>query len=307
MVKKSLVSAPGKIIISGEHSVVYGQPALLSAINKRLYVQIEENNQGVRIMADEPTELAEYALEKTREFLGERINHLKIKIKSEVPVNRGLGSSAALSVAMVGALFRWVGREWNKSLINQLALTIEKKQHQNPSGGDNSVSCFGGLMAFQQGKIRRLKTKFDFQKFILIDSGQAIESTGEMVAGVGRKFQAPNSKTQKILDELGKITLRFIEEFKDPRHFDYSKCLISKNQRLLEKLGVVGKKAQRLVRLIEEQGGAAKICGAGGVKEGSGVLLCYHQNPKILLDFTQKEQIPYFKLKLGEEGLRDEN
>ncbi len=299
MVKKSFVSAPGKIILSGEHSIVHGQPAILAAVNRRLLVEIEESKNGVEIVSDQPTELAEYALQKTSEFLDENIDNLKIKIKSEIPVNRGMGSSAALSVAIVGVLFRWWCREWDKNLINRIAYEIEKKQHQNPSGGDNSVSCFGGMIVFEKGKIEELDCAV-LPNFVLLDSGEAVESTGEMVSAASQKPKA-------IFKKMRRITLRLIEVLKRGKQFEYLKWLISENERLLEELGVVGNKAKRIIRGIEALGGAAKICGAGGVKEGSGILLCYHQKPTILLDFAKKNKVPSYQLKLGEEGLRDED
>jgi len=298
MVKKSLVSAPGKIILSGEHSVVYGQPAVLGAINRRLFIEIEKSEDKLEIISDEDTVLAYYALQKIEEFLGKKINNFKIKIKSEIPINRGMGSSAALSVAMVGGVFHWLNEEWNKSLINRIAYEIEKKQHQNPSGCDNSISLFGGLIIFQKGKIKKLDFA-DLPNFILLDSGQAVESTGEMVSRV-------SAKSQKIFNKIGDITLRLIEVLKKGKP-DGFKNLISENERLLEKLGVVGEKAKKIIREIEDLGGAAKICGAGGVKEGSGILLCYHQKQEILLGFAKKNQIPNYQLKFEKEGLRNEN
>ena len=297
MVKKSIVSAPGKIILSGEHSVVYGKPAILSAVNRRLFVEIEKDNNKKEIISDEGSALAYHALKKTEEFLGEKIDNLKIKIKSEIPTNRGMGSSAALAVAIVGALFRRLGIEWDKDLINRIAYEIEKKQHQNPSGGDNSVSLFGGLIVFQKGKIEKLDFA-DLPNFVLLDSGRAIESTGDMVSAV-------RAKSQTIFEKMRKVTLRLIEVLKKEQ-LGYLKRLISENERLLEELGVVGKKAKRIIRKIEDLGGAAKICGAGGIKEGSGILLCYHQNPNILLEFAKRNNLDNFRLKLGEEGLRDE-
>ncbi|MBL7150730.1 mevalonate kinase [Candidatus Microgenomates bacterium] len=298
MVKKSLVSAPGKIILSGEHSVVYGQPAVLGAINRRLFIEIEKSEDKLEIISDEDSALAYYALQKIEEFLGKKINNLKIKIKSEIPINRGMGSSAALSVAMIGGVFRWFNREWDKNLIYKIAHKIERKQHQNSSGCDISISLFGGLIIFQKGKIKKLDFT-DLPNFILLDSGQAVESTGEMVSRV-------SAKSQNFLNKMGDITLRLIEVLKKGKP-DGFKNLILENERLLEKLGVVGEKAKKIIREIEDLGGAAKICGAGGIKKGSGILLCYHQEPEILLSFAKKNQIPSYQLKLEKEGLRNEN
>lgn len=301
MVKKSFVSAPGKIILSGEHSVVHGQPAVLTAVNRRLFVTIKKNKNNLEIIADEPIDLAEFALQKTSQLLGEKIKNFKITIKSEIPVNRGMGSSAALAVAIVGGLFRWLNKEWDKDLINQIAYEIEKKQHWNPkgpSGADNSIACFGGMIVFQKGKIKKLKG-VNLPDFVLLDSGRAIESTGEMVSLASKKPPA-------IFKKMGKVTLRLIEVMKKKKQASL-KNLILKNERFLEELGIVGDKAKIIISQIENLGGSAKICGAGGIKAGSGVLLCYHQKPGILLDFAKKNKIPSYQLRSGEEGLRNED
>src|SRR5690242_8139521 len=102
-------SAPGKIILLGEHSVVYGYPAIASSINRRLTIQ-----NG--------------------------------KIKSNIPMGAGMGSSAAFAVASAGIK---IGKP-NLVKINGLAYEMEKKRHGNPSGLDNTVSTYGGFLWFRK-------------------------------------------------------------------------------------------------------------------------------------------------------------
>ncbi len=309
------VSAPGKIILSGEHSVVYGQPAILTAINKRLYVEIKKGRGSTKIITDQNPELVHHALfnvipAKAGIYTNKKMfNNLKITIRSEIPVNRGLGSSAALAVALTGALLRWFNQKWNKKLINQIAFEIEKKQHGNPSGADNTIALHGGTIIFQKGKIKRLKVSH-LPQFVFIDSGLASETTREMVKIVNAKIKNQNAKLQfkiqNLINNLGKVTAQCIKTLKE-KNSNQLKFLIRENERLLEELGVVGEKAKRIIKEIESLGGAAKICGAGGLKKGSGILLCYHQNPQVLLNFAQKSHLKNYQLKLGAEGLRNEN
>lgn len=331
--EKAKVSAPGKIILSGEHSVVYGQPAIVTALDKRLFVEIKEGKGKTEIITDEDPDLAYYALLKTEEFLKEKLPALKIKIGSEILVNRGLGSSAALSVAVVAALFNYLKKELDKdllhrlpgasrrpsevrvgqprtklscekALINQIAFEIEKKQHGQPSGCDNSIATFGGTIEFRKGKIKPLRIKPNFD-FLLIDSGRAVENTGEMVALVRRKFNY--LKTKKVIKKIGKVTVQLIKEFKR-RDFNKLKLktLIAENEKLLEELGVVGEKAQKITREIEDIGGTAKICGAGGIKSGSGIILGFHQNQGKLKSLLRKQNIAFFKAKIHQKGVRIE-
>lgn len=312
MVNKVIkVSAPGKIILSGEHSVVYAQPAILAAINKRLYIEIKKESRQTKIITDQNPDLAYPALSIIENMLKKRTSHLVIKIRSEIPVNRGLGSSAALAVALTGALLRWFSQKWDKKLINQIAFEIEKKQHGNPSGADNSIATFGKMIIFQKGKIKRLKVSH-LPQFVFIDSGPASETTREMVEKVNAKIKNQNAirqpadKIQNLINNLGKVTAQFIKTIKE-KNSNQLKFLIRENERLLEELGVVGEKTERIIKEIESLGGAAKICGAGGLKSGSGILLCYHQNPQVLLDFAHKNHLQDYQLKLGAEGLRNEN
>ena len=117
------VSAPGKIHISGEHSVVYGKPALLCTINKRVYVTIQEHtssehgqlgkqtillrNTEFSMQSDKNvTHLPNLAIKEAYAFLNKtpRTN-IALQIHSELPIGCGMGSSAAVSAAIVGAIF----------------------------------------------------------------------------------------------------------------------------------------------------------------------------------------------------------
>jgi mevalonate kinase len=71
----------------------------------------------------------------------------------------------------------------------------------------------------------------------------------------------------------------------------------------LEELGVVGERAKKIIRLIERSGGAAKICGAGGLKKGSGMALVYHGDLSVLKRNLKKNKIDFLKVKLGEKGV----
>ena len=299
MGRKIRVSAPGKIILSGEHSVVYGQPAIVTAIDKRLLVEIEKGRGKTEVVSDEKPDLAHYALLKTEEFLKEKLPVLRIKIHSEIPVNRGLGSSAALSVAMVAALFCWIGERFDKNLINKIAYEIEKKPHGQPSGCDNSIATFGGMILFRKSKIKSLEIKPSFS-FFLIDSGRAAESTKEMVMIV--RERSKNLRIKKVIKQMREVTVLLIKELKKS-NFNYLSSLIFKNEQLLEELGVVSKQAQKIIRGVEKIGGAAKICGAGGFKKGSGIILAFNKDQRKLRKFLQEQKLLFFKTKINQTGV----
>lgn len=310
MIKRTRVSAPGKIILSGEHAVVYGHPAILAAVDRRLFVEIEKAKGGLEIISHESTDLAKYALKKIKEVFGEKIKEgLRIKIDSQIPVGCGMGSSAALAVAFTGAIFKLVSDSWKREEINKIAFEIEKKQHGNPSGGDNSISTYGGLLWFKKEtekfKVFSHLAIKSSPKIFLINSGKPEETTGEMVAMVKDSYSSYPRKIRRIFREMEKITKEMLNLLLEETHSRLGELFLV-NEKLLEKLGVVSPKTQSLVKKIEKIGGGAKISGAGGKRKNSGIILAYHKDPEVFLGFAQKEKLPLFEVKLGEEGVRVE-
>ena len=115
------------------------------------------------------------------------------------------------------------------------------------------------------------------------------------------------SKTNKqtIIRQMGKITSKIVNCFQKQSYSPLS-ILITQNQRLLEKLGVVSKKAKQIIRLIEKHGGSAKICGAGGIKKGSGMILIYHPNLKKITPLLHQKGLKPINIKLGQKGVKIE-
>src|SRR3989304_191754 len=161
------VSAPGKIHLLGEHSVVYGKPAIIAAIDLRLTVTIrplssviatppwrgEQTSSTVEdssliVQNDKIKEIFEPIVKKHLKI--KTIPPYKLEISSQIPIGSGLGSSAAVSVAYITALLSFLKYKWDLNLINQLSFEAEKVFHGNPSGGDNSTVCFGGLIWFRK-------------------------------------------------------------------------------------------------------------------------------------------------------------
>ena len=271
------VSAPGKLIISGEHAVVYGYPALVTAVDKRLSVTLAGG---------------------------------KKTIESNIPIGRGMGSSAAYTVATSAVKLFLRDRKLDLNGINDTAYRAEKKRHGNPSGVDNTISTYGGLLWFRKESeslklFSSIQAKRALLKLYLIDTGRPLESTKEMVAKVKRLYKKDPSATEIIFRKIERVTRSFLKYLLGEGATNFQE-LIKENESLLEKLGVVSDSTVKLIRGIEKVGGAAKISGAGGWKDRSGILLVYHKNPEKLHIFAKKNNLNLFEVKLGEEGVRIE-
>lgn len=313
------VSVPGKIHLLGEHMVVYGRPAILAAINKRLYVQVKSQKSKVKskeeiiINTKENDDLVWETIKVfQKNFSIEKLPLLEITITSQIPTGSGLGSSAALAGALTGALMKRIKNIWNPQKVNELTYKIEKIAHGNPSGADNSTVIFGGMVWYRR-EFDFLKsiwslslTAYKIPQFVIIDSGRPAETTKEMVAIVANLYAKKRKKFEEIFTNQEEQTKNLLLALKTGNEKQLS-AAIKQGENNLEKIGVVGDFAKKIIREIESLGGAAKICGAGGKKQGSGILLCFHRDLSKLILISKKYNIPVMPIKLGEEGIRLES
>ncbi len=304
--------SPGKVIISGEHSVVYGQPAVVGGISLGISTQAQPSREEkyklddqylshiFDIFSDYFTKKGQlsYKLPPIRDRVQVHFPKLKVIVDSTLPQKAGLGSSAAFAHAVFLSLANFFNISINAHEMFELVWLAEAFIHTNSSGIDPAAVVFGGLLQYQKSKILPIGSKPFFDSdFVLIHSGQAEESTGDMVKLVADK---PASYRDMIVSQIGKVTTEIVQQLnkkRQTRKFDYS--LLSENQSLLEKLGVVGDTANYMVRSVEKIGGVAKITGAGGLRSGSGFLLCWHQKLSTIIDLAVKKNWQYRKLSLG--------
>lgn len=303
------VSAPGKVILMGEHAAVYGRPALLSAINRR--VTVTAKNRGFKEKKFKDSNFLQLIKNTvSKELKLKRLPDFEISINSELKSGYHLGSSAATAAAVIAALLYYVKKIWNPLLVNQLTFQTEKVMHGNPSGADNSVCVFGGLIWFRKeldflSSIWQLplKNKTILENFYLLDSGKSHESTAELVRGVKERFVLNRQKYQEIFNQNEEATKNIARAL----HDNDTQLLLSslqKGARTLEDLGVVSPRAKKYIALIERNEGAAKILGGGGRRSGAGYLLVFHQNPAVLQKALEPHKLRLEPLVLGEEGLR---
>ncbi|MFA4661619.1 mevalonate kinase [Pyrococcus kukulkanii] len=287
-----LASAPAKIILFGEHSVVYGKPAIAAAINLRTYVEAElRRDDRIRIEAHDikvpgltvsfseneiyfesdygkAAEVLSYvrqAIELAMEEAGVR-KGINVSITSQIPVGAGLGSSAAVAVATIGAVSKLLGLELTREEVAKLGHKVELLVQGASSGIDPTVSAIGGFLYYEKGNFEHLP----FMELpIVVGYTGSSGSTKELVAMVRRRYESMPELIVPILNAMGKLVKKAKEvitsELDEEEKFAKLGELMNINHGLLDALGVSTKKLSELVYAARTAGAlGAKITGAGG-------------------------------------------
>lgn len=306
------VSAPGKVFLMGEHAVVYGTPALLSAVNKRLVVTARSSSSfSISTQNKHLKEYMRYAAGiVTNDQNMRSLPQVTLSVDSDIPYGYHLGSSAAVAAATVGALLYVVSKLWNPDKINKLAYEVEKKQHGNPSGADNTSVVFGGFLWYRK-ELQYLKSMWQLplvldkenDHFFLVNTGKPVETTGEMVEYVAERKRRYPSRIQKALIVNEQQTRLLADALKHKRSKDIISA-IQAGQHTLEVFGVVSSEVKKFIRDVEKLGGAAKILGGGGRKKSAGYVLCYHKKMKEVSQAAGSYGYEVESVVLGGDGIR---
>lgn len=282
--------SPGKCILTGEHSVVYGEPAVAAALSQGVVVSMTDGElDPSHPFADFIQHVFAIFKDKHQSKLPQihqDLSQIKVDLTFQIPIGSGLGSSAALAHALIKALYDWFELEYDAPTLFELVQASEKLVHGNPSGVDAATVINGSLNFFQkkqqQFQIKPIPSKFKQPlELLLIQSGEPTETTGEMVQLVADRLQSDPSLATTI-KEIGLISRQLSQQLQNGR---LEPALLTQNHQLLAQLGVVGTKAAAMIQEIEAVGGAAKISGAGGIKSGSGIILVY------AVDINQVQQL----------------
>lgn len=311
---KSKASAPGKVILFGEHFVVYGIKAILCAINKRITVtaiDVDEDKiiikSNIGSLSEKPNKniseiksplkpfyyLADKMLKEQNQIKG-----LEIIVDSEIPLGVGLGSSSACCVAGAAAISRLFGEKSQKEIL-QLAIEAEKTIFENTSGADCTVCTFGGIMEYNK--------KNGFQKleyepnFHLIIANSNIEHSTESVVSKVKQFKEEN--TDRFSNLCGKET-KLIEDVLEILKENNIKELgekIIQNQEYLETIGVSNEKLRHMIKIGKKFSLGSKITGAGG--GGCIFSLIEESNLGNILNEFKNNNYECFSVKIDFKGL----
>jgi len=273
-------SAPGKAILFGEHAVVYKRPAIavpITQINARAVVTPLPNEQPGTIRLESPevdldTTLARLPGEHPMNVLFEHIKqHLRIshfpamhvRIASSIPVAAGLGSGAAVSVAIIRAVCEYLGKPLPNNEVCQLAYQAEKVYHGTPSGIDNTVITYAQPIYFVSGQPFDLLQVFEPFTLVIADSGEK-SSTAKIVSNVRHQWVEDTFRVESIFDTITKIVNQAREKIEEGPLKDLGP-LMTANHSYLQQLGVSTRKLDFLVETAIKAGArGAKLSGAGG-------------------------------------------
>lgn len=266
-------SACSKIILFGEHAVVYGQPAIaVPLVDLRAHVTLQPSEVGLVFELPRLTESIHCDTTPSHPFcvlvqnFSQRYEHnlpnVCIKITSQIPIASGLGSGAAISTAIVRGLGSYLDIEIPLETQNELVYAIEKLFHGTPSGIDNSVIVFEKPLFFiREHALEMLENKLPF-RILIGDTGVTAE-THVAVSAVRQLYEERTSKTRAVIDEIGRIAYEARDCMKRGSWRDLG-ALMNHNHRLLQTLTVSTNQLDLLVTQAVEAGAlGAKLSGGG--------------------------------------------
>ena len=280
-----VATAAGKVILLGEHAVVYGRHALALPIGNAVSAEIEKTAAGVTLS------VLEWGISRPIEFgdnnaqgidavvalilreLGIEKQSFAIRVRSKLPLAMGLGSSAAIAVAIVRAFDDALGLALDDVRINEVAFECEKLAHGTPSGIDNTIATYAKPMLFRNAEslqIREVALK-EVPPIVIASSGHA-GLTREQVAGVRARYEQQPAIYDALFDEIDGLSCSGIDVLE---RTDYAELGLLMNvcHGLLNALEVSTPELERMVAISRDAGAlGAKLTGAGG--GGSIVSLC---------------------------------
>ncbi|RMG96930.1 MAG: mevalonate kinase [Chloroflexi bacterium] len=273
-------TAPGKVILFGEHAVVYGRPAIAAPVTQvRATAVISPNPQaGIRLQAPDlntdimlteanPEDPLAAAVLQFQQAAARPLPDFILTVTSSIPIASGLGSGAAITAAIIRALAHYTGLRHlaSNERVSALTYEVEKIHHGTPSGIDNTVVSFEQLVYFvRQQPQNRIETFPVGRPLHLLVADTGIRSsTKAVVMDVRQQWQENPTRFEALFDGCGQIarTARTAIETGD---WETIGRLMNENHALLQEMTVSSPELDRLVTAAREAGAlGAKLSGAG--------------------------------------------
>ncbi|MAD92110.1 MAG: mevalonate kinase, partial [Gammaproteobacteria bacterium] len=273
----------GKIILFGEHAAVYDKHALAIPIIKAVGANALPFKEETKIT------ISEWGLSTTinrKDYTGVNgvVNtifdalevgdlNFFIKISSSLPQGMGLGSSAAIAVAIIRAVAKSINISIDNERINQIAFQCEKLAHGNPSGIDNTISCFEEPILFQKNKSPNFEIiELNNAPPLLIGFSKHSSHTISQVSNVGSRYNKNISQYETIFDHIDELSCKGAEALKAGNYKELGQ-LMNICHGLLNAIEISTPDLENIINIARENGASgAKLTGSGG--GGSVVALC---------------------------------
>jgi len=280
--RKIRVSTPGKLMLFGDHSVVYNRPCIVGAVDQRFEVVVERIKEkemrvkapgvGIYDYRKALKDLGETRVTKELRFVEEAVKQfyqqvddggVKIETRNHFSSEHGFGSSAAVTVGLSLGLFKLFGIKKTKKELFDFCYKVILDVQGVGSGFDIAGALYGGFLYFVTGgkKIESLKVK----EMPLVVGYTGIKAdTPTLVRQVGELKRHRPEKVDRWFDEMTEIVEEVRRLIKEENWKRVGR-LMNKNQVFLEKLGVSSEELDKMIEAAVEAGAyGAKLSGAGG-------------------------------------------
>jgi mevalonate kinase len=271
-------SAPGKVILVGEHAVVYGRPAIAVPVWERVaratiqpgaagsgcWISVRDLNRRFHLAHAPDQDAMALVARATLAQLDLPPNpDWQIELTSEIPIASGLGSGAALNAALVRALYAQAGQTPDPAQVSSLVYLGEQIYHGTPSGIDNTVVAYGQPVWYVKGTPPTVFTPAKAFTLAIADSGVA-SPTRETVGAVRRRHDAEPERYERYFDAIGELVWEARQAIETGRS-EALGPIFNRNHALLQAIGVSTPQLDQLVAAAKDAGAlGAKLSGGGG-------------------------------------------
>lgn len=260
------VSAPGKLLLLGDHAVVYGKPCLVTAVSERLSVSLSPSHDNA-MHFDTPgvsdTRFVAAAIVAAQDSWGSKVSPVLVATKSGFSGNYGLGSSAAVTVATLYALAEYIGRKVAPDELFRLSRSVILSVQKVGSGFDAASAVWGGTIWYEN--LGRIIAPVANDRMPLIVGFTGVKAdTTTIVADIAKKHAAQKERVTRIFDAIAELVAGAREKMAEGDWERVGK-LMDFNQEYLRDLGVSTEKLESLISAAKGAGAwGAKLSGAGG-------------------------------------------
>ena len=310
---KSIASAPGKIILFGEHFVVHGTKAILAAIDKRITVTTTfTENKTIKVNSQLGTlevpisSLYEEVKSEFRPFVylankiinsNQNVNGLEVTIDSDIPIGVGLGSSSACCVAAAASISE-LFKELSSEEILNISIEAEKTIFPDTSGADCTVCTYGGMIEYEQFTGTK-KIDNTFELNLVIANSMIPHTTKNSVERVSKFKENDEERFSQLCDLETKLIDEVIVAMKN-NDVTTLGLKMSENQKYLEEIQISNDTLRDMISSLKEISLGTKITGAGD--GGCIIALVKDENMDKVTALLPKDK-EYFSAKIDTKGV----